>query len=350
MHDSRTDWIIAAQCGLVALTMLPAPLDAQVPVLTPQTSGSSALFQAVSVSRGDPNVVWISGHAGTYARSLDGGVTWNARVVPGHDSLQFRDLHAIDRNRAWLMAAGTGDKSGIFETRDGGASWVPVFVNRDTSAFYDCMAFFDNTHGFAFSDAVNAQTPVVSTENGRDWTVAQVPSLPGEGGFAASGLCAITVSKREAWIASGAGPRPRARHTTDRGRTWSNVDLPLATGGAAGATAIAFRDREHGVVVGGVIGGSATGPRVARTEDGGITWRVATDPPFTGAIYGATYARVAGQAILVAVGPGGAAWSLTDGESWTMLDTQPYWSVGFANTGVGWLVGPKGRVVRVDWK
>jgi photosystem II stability/assembly factor-like uncharacterized protein len=345
--SSAVRHVVALALANAAVAVL---AHAQSPTLTVQQSGTTALLQAVSVSTTNPDVIWVSGHAGTYARTSDGGRTWTARVVPGYETLQFRDLHAIDTTRAWLMAAGNGEKSGIFQTRDGGASWMPVFVNRDTSAFYDCMAFFDDDHGFAFSDAVNATTPIVETSNGRDWTQRTIPSLPGEGGFAASGLCAVTSSDGDAWLATGAGPQPRVRHSTDRGQSWTSAVVPLAAGSGAGATAVAFRDRLSGVAVGGVIGGTGTGPRVARTADGGKTWTVLAEPPFAGAIYGAAYARVGCEWVLVVVGPGGAAYSLDDGDAWTMLDASPYWSLGFASNGTGWLVGPKGRIVRVDWR
>ncbi|MBC7840700.1 MAG: hypothetical protein H7099_00210 [Gemmatimonadaceae bacterium] len=325
-------------------------LGAQQPVLTEQNAGTSALFQAVSVSANDPDIVWISGHAGTWARSLNAGATWESHVMPGHDSLQFRDVHAIDANRAWLMAAGTGVKSGIFQTRDGGLSWAQVFANTDTAAFYDCMAFWDDTHGFAFSDAVNSRTPIAYTANGTDWSVFSVPALDGEGGFAASGGCAQTLPSGDAWISTGSAATPRVRHSTDRGRTWTDAILPLASGSGAGATAVAFRDARHGIAVGGVIGGTATGPRAARTIDGGRTWSVITEPSFTGAVYGVAYTTVRGKAVVVAVGPGGAAFSVNDGDTWTLLDSAAYWSVGFGRRGRGWLVGPKGRVVRLDWR
>jgi photosystem II stability/assembly factor-like uncharacterized protein len=334
----------------VAGAICAGALSAQQPSLSVQSSGTTALLQAVSVSTSHPDVVWISGHAATWARTTDGGRTWHAQTMTGRDSLQFRDLHAIDANRAWLMAAGTGDKSGIFQTVDGGGTWAPVFVNRDTAAFYDCMAFWDEKNGFAFSDAVSARTPIARTDNGRDWTVTTLPALDGEGGFAASGTCALAMASGDTWIGTGAGEYPRVRRSTDRGRSWSEARVPLVGGNGAGITGLAFRDRLHGVAVGGVISGKATGPRAARTIDGGVTWTVIPDPPFTGAAYGAAYGTVQGKPVLIAVGPGGAAYSLDDGGSWLMLDASPYWSVGFASTGAAWLVGPKGRVVRVDWR
>jgi photosystem II stability/assembly factor-like uncharacterized protein len=327
-----------------------APLRAQEPVLTVQQSGTTALLQAVSVSRTRPDVVWISGHAGTWARTTDGGRTWQSRVVPGRDSLQFRDLHAIDGTRAWLMAAGTGDKSGIFRTVDGGATWSHDFVNRDTAAFYDCMAFWNDSTGFAFSDAVAAQLPLARTGNGREWAVSAVPGQQGEGGFAASGTCALAAESGLAWIATGAGAVPRVMRSRDFGRSWQASTVPLVGGSGAGSTGIAFRDAMTGVVVGGAISGAATGPRAARTADGGATWSVTAEPTFAGAAYGVAYGSAAGVPVLIAVGPGGASWSGDDGASWRPLDAAPYWSVGCAVSGPCWMAGPKGRIVRVDWQ
>lgn len=325
-------------------------LLAQQPVLTVQQTGTTALFQAVSVSAANPDVVWISGHSATWALTTDGGRTWRAQTMTGRDSLQFRDLHAIDSRRAWLMAAGTGDKSAIFQTEDGGGSWTPVFVNRDTSAFYDCMAFWDDQHGFAYSDAVNGRMPIVRTDDGRTWNVNSMPAQEGEGGFAASGTCALATAVGDTWIGTGSGTVPRVLRSTDRGRTWSEAQVPIVGGSGAGITGLAFRDRMNGVAVGGVISGKATGPRAARTRDGGATWTLIPDPVISGPAYGAAYGLVAGKPLLIVVGPSGAALSRDDGESWVMLDAAPYWSVGFAANGTAWMVGPKGRVVRVDWR
>ena len=323
---------------------------AQTPALTVQPAGTTALLQAVSVSRTNPDVVWVSGHAGTWSRTLDGGRTWKASVVTGRDSLQFRDLHAVDANRAWLMAAGTGDKSGIFRTVDGGVSWTHDFVNRDTSAFYDCMAFWDDSTGFAFSDAVKAQMPLARTTNGRDWSVSMLPGQDSEGGFAASGTCALATPQGAAWIGTGAAAVPRVLRSRDRGLTWSAVAVPLVGGNGAGITGLAFRDALNGVAVGGVISGTASGPRAARSTDGGATWTLIPDPALTGSAYGVAYGSAAGVPVLIAVGPGGASWSRDDGATWAVLDAAPYWSVGCAGSGPCWLVGPKGRVVRVDWR
>jgi photosystem II stability/assembly factor-like uncharacterized protein len=322
----------------------------QEPVLTVQQTGTSALLQAVSVSARDPRTVWISGHRGTYVTTTDAGTTWRAAVVPGRDSMQYRDVHAIDAQRAWLMSAGNGPLSTILQTTDGGATWEQVFLNSDSASFYDCMAFWDEGHGFAISDASKGRMPILSTSDGRVWSLSSIPAQEGEGAFAASGTCAVAQASGDAWIGTGVAAFPRVLHSADRGRTWTEARVPLAHGSDAGVAGLAFRDRKHGVAVGGSLGGSAQGPRVAQTKDGGRTWSVMADPPITGALYGAAYARVAGRDVVVAVGPGGAVFSRDDGASWMLLDPAPYWSVGFGQGGVGWLAGPRGRVVRVEWR
>ena len=87
---------------------------------------------------------------------------------------------------------------------------------------------------------------------------------------------------------------------------------------------------------------------MAFTADGGVSWFRSNPPTFAGPIYGAFY--VAGGPLLVAVGPRGASYSQDDGQSWLPIDTLSYWSAGFASTRAGWLVGPEGRITRVEFE
>ncbi|HEX6631552.1 MAG TPA: hypothetical protein VF048_10685, partial [Gemmatimonadaceae bacterium] len=117
----------AALAGLLALAACARPASSPqasgtTPTLEPQQSGTTALLQAVSpVSE---QVVWVSGHRGTWARTLDGGVTWQAGRVPGADTLQFRDVYAASADTAVLLSAGPGALSRIYRTTDGGRSWT----------------------------------------------------------------------------------------------------------------------------------------------------------------------------------------------------------------------------------
>lgn len=317
---------------------------------TPQKSGTSALLQAVSIV--DANVVWVSGHRGSYARTTDGGATWHAAVVPGADSLQFRDVHAVDAKTAYLMSAGNGELSRIYKTTDAGATWQLQFTNHEPEAFYDCMAFWDADHGLAMSDEVRGHFPIIATEDGGMHWAPVEPSalpaaLPGEGSFAASGSCVATRAPGLAWISTGNTSAARVLRTTDRGRSWEVATTPLPSAEGVGLASIAFRDDQHGVAMGGsMMDTSSRADDVALTADGGRSWTKVGRAPFASAIYGGVYVPGAATPTIVAVGPGGAAASWDEGRSWVPLDSAAYWSVGFASQDAGWAVGPGGRITR----
>lgn len=318
---------------------------------TPQVSGTTALLQAVSVV--DSEVVWVSGHRGTYVRTTDGGATWHAGVVPGADSLQFRDVHAVSADTAFLMSAGNGELSRIYKTTDGGGTWQLQFTNREPKAFYDCMTFWDADHGIAVSDEVGGRFPIIFTDDGgAHWRRVDPgvlpPALPGEGSFAASGTCVVARSPGRAWIGTGNSSAARVVSTEDRGRSWSVSTTPLPSAEGIGIASVAFRDELHGVVAGGsMLDTSSRADDIALTSDGGKSWVVVGRAPFPSAIYGASYIPGARTPTLVAVGPGGAAASFDDGRSWTPVDTAAYWAVAFASSGTGWAVGPGGRIERL---
>jgi photosystem II stability/assembly factor-like uncharacterized protein len=329
-----------------------APDPAQ-PILdgTPQTSGTTALLQAVSVV--DSEVVWVGGHAGTYVRTTDGGATWHAAVMPGADSLEFRDVYAVDANTAYLLSAGPGERSRIYKTTDAGRTWALQFTNHDSQAFFDCFDFWDAQHGIAVSDAVDGHFPVIVTaDGGATWTPvppsALPPALPNEGGFAASGTCVVALGSGDAWIGTGSASVARVLHTADRGRSWTVASSPVPAGATTGITSLAFRDVRHGVALGGPIAQrNAWTNNIATTDDGGRTWTPGGRPSFPGAVYGAVYVPRSRPPLLVAVGPNGISTSVDDGRSWAPADTLEYWSVGFASPAAGWAVGPKGRITKL---
>lgn len=345
---------LGAGCSSTPPAPAPAPGSMRPPRLTAESVATRQLLQAVSVV--SPEVAWVSGHGGTWARTEDGGAIWTVGVVQHADSMQFRDLHAVDAKRAWLMSAGNGGASRIYYTSDGGAHWTLQFRNGNSKAFYDCMAFWDDRQGLALSDGVDGSFPILATKDGgKDWVLlpgaSSPPARAGEGSFAASGTCLTTRDKRFAWFGSGAAADGRARvfRTTDAGHTWQWSDTPVATTASSGLATVAFRDTLHGVAMGGDIAKPDTFLlNVAVTADGGATWWPGEPPPFPGAVYGAAYGASGGVPMLVAVGPRGAAVSWDDARSWVLLDTLSYWSVGLDKGGRGWLVGPGGRIRRLD--
>jgi photosystem II stability/assembly factor-like uncharacterized protein len=324
------------------------------PTLVTQQSGTTVRLQAISVVT--ESVVWASGIGGTVAQTTDGGQTWSSSVVPGADSLQFRDVDAFDANTAFLLSSGGGESSRIYKTSDAGATWTLQFTNTDPSGFFDCMAFWDSNHGAAYGDAVDGSLVILTTSDGETWNRvpdANLPeALPGEGGFAASGTCLVTHGETTGWIGTGATTSARILKTTDRGATWSAYPTPIVSGGGtSGLTTVGFHDNMLGIAAGGDISNpDSYTDNVAVTRDGGLTWALAGRPVLPGAIYGLAIVSGAVTPTVVAVGPGGADYSVDNGETWTQLDSLEYWSVAFASPHAGWAVGPDGRITKIAFE
>ncbi len=318
-----------------------------------QASGTEARLQAVSIV--SESVVWASGTGGTYARTTDGGATWHAGTVPGADTLEFRDVHGVDAQTAYLLSAGTGAASRIYKTTDGGATWALLFTNPEPEGFFDCFAFWDATHGLAFSDSIEGRLYLLVTEDGATWTrippETLPPALPGEGAFAASGTCVVTLAGGHVWFGTGAsGVAARVFHSADYGRTWAVSETPLVSDTpTAGSYSLSFRDETHGAVLGGDYARRDTllARTVATTSDGGATWMLAAPAPLRGAVFGATFVPGAATPTLVAVGPDGSAYSTDNGGKWARLDSVEYWSVAAFAPDAVWAVGPEGRIARL---
>jgi photosystem II stability/assembly factor-like uncharacterized protein len=275
--------------------------------------------------------------------------------VPGTDSLQFRDIDAIDANIAYLLSSGSGASSRIYKTSDAGASWSLQYTNTDPAGFFDCMAFWDANHGAAYGDAVEGSLVILTTTDGGNWhrvpTTNLPEALPGEGGFAASGTCLITHGDSTAWIGTGAANTARVLKTTDRGSTWTAYTTSIVSGsGTSGITTLGFHDGLVGIAAGGEISSPDThSDNVAVTDDGGLTWALAGRPVLPGAIYGLAVVPAVETRTVVGVGPSGADYSLDNGATWSPLDSLEYWSVAFSHAGIGWAVGPDGRITKITF-
>ncbi len=366
----------SASASAAAATTSPARAAGVGPALTPQQSGTTQRLQAVSPV--DARVVWASGLGGTYARSTDGGASWRARVVPGAEALQFRDVEGVSAEVAYLLAAGPGAESRVYKTADGGDTWALQFQNGDPKAFYDCFAFWSAARGFVVADSIDGRFPALATADGEAWRAVGgrlPPALPGEGAFAASGTCVATRGAKRAWFASSGAAKARVFATRDGGETWAARETPIVQGAkTSGGASVAFRDGRRGMLGGGDLSAMAAfSDNVARSRDGGESWQLAARSPFAGPVFGLSYALGRGDdggpggsgdggddreglgdggapPRVVITGPGGAAWSPDEGDTWVRLEgVDNYWAVAFADARRGWLVGTEGRILKVEF-
>lgn len=340
-----TPSLLLSTCLVVAAGQAQAQI-----VQTEQTSGTQV--RLVAVKPVNERVVWASGAQGTWVRTLDGGATWQTGQVPGAEKLDFRDVHAVSDQQAWLLSIGPGEQSRIYMTRDGGASWQQQYVNDQAKAFLDCIDFWDERQAVVIGDSVDGKLDLLRTEDGgAHWArlpAAALPAAPnGEGSFAASGTCLITRPGGLGWAVVSSPGQARLLRTADHGRSWTANALPITARTESGPQTVAFRDDRHGMVLAGGRTLTEGDVAAAATEDGGQTWTPRTGPAQVQGVWGAVYVPGAATPTLVAVGISGAQYTRDEGRSWTVLNGANYWSVAFASAKAGWAVGAGGRITRL---
>lgn len=330
---------------LVLATFLTAPGGASATALTwqPSVTGTTAQLRGLSaVSR---KVAWASGARGTVLRTVDGGRSWTQVGPADTATLDFRDIEAFDARTAVALSIGEGESSRIYRTTDGGRTWTEAFRNTEPAAFYNCLAFFDSRHGLAVGDPVAGEFRVLSTsDGGRSWTRLPGPAaLEGEYQFSASGQCVTVAGRKDAWLATGGSPIARVLHSSDRGRTWTASETPLASSPSAGVFAVAFRDPRTGIAIGGDFANPTNGAdALALTRDSGRTWREPTTAP-AGYRSGVTYHPFLPN-VLLAVGPTGSDVSFDGGRNWRQFYNGSLDTVDCTRDGACWASGAAGAV------
>jgi len=298
----------------------------------PVESGTTANLRGVSVSG---NAVWVSGEKGTVLRRGVVGGAWLSVSPKGVADLDFRNIEATAEGTAYVMSSGQGPQSRIYKTTDGGASWMLLATNLEPKGFWDCMGFWDATHGIIIGDPVDGRFTIMTTSDGATWQKVKGPSAnKEEGAFAASGSCVFTRGTREAWFGTGGVGGARVFHSEDGGQTWSVAKTPMRHDStSAGIFSLAFEDALHGIAVGGdYMKADESVGNVAITEDGGHTWFAPNGMPprgYRSAISGG-----------IATGPSGIDQSKDRGRSWTKVVDQ-----GCNAVHDGWAVGSNGRIL-----
>ena len=219
-------------------------------------TGSDTRFRGLSAV--SSTVAWVGG-TGVVLRTTDGGATWASVGPPDTSALEFRDVEATSDQHAVILSVGKATDSRIYVTDDGGASWTLAFLNDDADAFYDCLAFSTSQRGLALSDPVGGAFRLQeTTDGGHTWSLVDPAGMPPAGAtefaFAASGSCLSAGQGQTTYLGSGGDDGPHIFVSQDGGHTWSVTTVPLAKGPGAGTFSVRFRDRSHGIALGGDLG------------------------------------------------------------------------------------------------
>ncbi|HEV8140855.1 MAG TPA: hypothetical protein VGP81_13860 [Pyrinomonadaceae bacterium] len=319
------------------------------PSWTLQTSGVTARLRGVSAV--SDRVAWASGSGSTVLRTEDGGASWKKLTVTS-DTLDFRDVDAIDEKTAFVLSIGNGNATRIYKTTDGGATWALQFRNEDPKRFLDAMSFWDADHGIVIGDSIDGRFDILMTKNGGEsWMRVPPdilpPALENEGAFAASGTNIAVYGKKYAWIGLGSATRARVLHTRDGGLHWKVFDTPIKSGKSSGIFSIAFRDARHGVIVGGDYQRENEAiDNVAISSDGGATWQLVKGVMG----FRSVVAYLPGTETAIALGPSGADYSTVDGYHWSPFKGPGFDTFSFARgQKIGWGAGARGAIGKFTW-
>ena len=236
--------LLIAGCG----SRSAAPPEPWQAVTVPTDAIFDGIFFADSLNG------WVAGgnyqiEGGIVGRTRDGGRSWHftTGVVAGAGTgfalgaIQFRDT---------LNGLAVGSGGRILVTADGGASWNEAGGSR--GAMLSDVRFLDSRNAWA----VGPSTLLRTQDGGETWA----PVMADDDYF--SGNAVQFLDDWHGWVVSHGGA---LRSTSDGGRTWTQVPLPLAKDERPTLWDITFTDAAQGWIVGeqGVI---------FHTEDGGSTW------------------------------------------------------------------------------
>ncbi|MFK7756498.1 MAG: WD40/YVTN/BNR-like repeat-containing protein [Flavobacteriales bacterium] len=295
-------------------------------------------------------VVWLSGTEGTVMLTTNGGKSWNDVTVPECESLDFRDIHALDKKRAWVMSSGNGAR--IYYTENAGKDWTLQFEDKNQKVFLDGMDFKDALNGVAFGDPLGdymsptAMDVLTTSDGGLNWNRIPVESLPtaweDEAGFAASGT-GVVYKENTIWIATGGGEISRILKSEDKGATWNAYKTPIKGGSGQGVFSMAMKDKMNGVVVGGdYVDSTRVKYNCAVTADGGITWELIEE---NGPLGYRSCVAITNSGTAIACGRTGIDKS-SDFKTWSSISTEGYFTCDAAETYV-WLAGRRGKVAKM---
>ena len=324
----------------------PAPPQAVNIEWVAQDSGLSSSLRGLAVV--DANIAWVGAPDGIVLRTVDGGANWSNSRIEAAAGLDLRSAHGFDADHALFFTAGSPAR--LFETRDGGASFTLIYQDNSDDAFFDGLAFWDESRGIAFSDPVAGVFHILLTDDGgQSWTAAAELPVPleGEAGFAASDTSLALGEDGRVWIGTGGGERARILASENFGTSWRVVNTPLASGrSGAGIFSIAAAGNTL-VATGGVYTRADAREGVAAYSlDGGRAWFEPNNPPSG---YRSAVAATPGPGgHFLTVGPNGADLSRDGGRSWSEISQAGYNAVAFApGAPVGWAVGAEGRIARL---
>jgi photosystem II stability/assembly factor-like uncharacterized protein len=289
---------------------------------TVQNSGIPTDNQVVLAAVNE-NVCWgVTRDPGvSYAtRTTDGGTTWVASNLTSLKS--FFSIASLSADTAWIAATGS-----IYNTINGGVNWTQQLATGPMLI----VRFFDSNNGVCIGDGNGVEAEIYTTANGGDtWTKvssSNIPPLQSEGFIPANAW----IVDNSIWAPTNGGSLYKS---TNRGLTWDTTRNVVNTGGSY----CAFKDTLNGLLCGSLA------QVVKRTTDGGTTWDSTETKPQGMSTLFMSYIPGTNATYMICATPPhgpspGSAYTLDNGETWTVVDFVNHQRAAFVSPSVGWSWG-----------
>ncbi len=288
---------------------------------------------------------WVSSsdYINGYLRTTDGGMTWVCDTIPEIENGMIWWIDGIDENIAYMAVESwsASGMQGIYKTTDGGTTWQKHPGTYSNSVYGPAyIHFFDINNGVAVGE-VDPNTFCLeiytTTNGGLDWNLVPSSNIPPS--VSAEFLEPVQVAEYGdcVWVPTIGTGGPHLYKTTDKGYTWSLIDIPGTNDDYM--MFAAFQNEINGMRV--VWQWSQAAAALEKTTDGGTNWTLVPGPyadciplnvsyvPGTSAGYVITGdVNVNGYA-------GGSAYTLDNGNTWTNLDNGNYCYMVFTDY-AGW--------------
>lgn len=288
----------------------------------------------------DPYNAWAAGANGTFARTIDGGLSWYVNTIYSCTACPVSGLVVHDANSAVLTSGARPAR--IYLTGDSGRTWNLRYESDARESRLGALAFFDAHRGLAVGDPmVGHFLLLATTDGGATWVEAAKDAMPaprpGERLSDVSGNAATVAAGRRALVAvSGGAGGARVFRSDDGGKSWTAAVTHLAE-----IHGLAFSDERTGVAVGSGRGKT----NFVRTTDGGATWTEPVVAGLAGPKEGIAIVPGFAGRKMIAVGPTGSVASTDGGATWQVMDRDPAHAISIAgSTDAGWKVGDEGSV------
>ncbi len=313
-------------------------------ILIESTFGQNILpeasFRSISVGY---NLFLVSGSGGSVLKSVDNGKNWMNINPEGFENLDFRSSCILSSSEFVVVSAGDADKKQaiILKTKDAGRSWYKVFETTQKGVFLDGIKFNKNGIGFVVGDAIDEKPYILTSKNfGETWERLEKSVFPdiikGEASFAASNS-SLAVNDKKVWFVT----QNRIFVSDNLGKSWRVFKTPFLKTSSSGIFGINFRNKKHGIAVGGdFLEKEKPTLQYAFTSNGGKTWTTEKGAMSLGL---SESAFIIDSKTIIKVSLEGTKISKDGGETWSKLDNFPLHALGcISGNCIG--VGGKGQL------